>query len=648
MAPLPLALLMFAGPAPSPLDIPIGTWVKLSPLPGGPTSPRLGYEGACAWDSVRKLFIRYGGHNQGGGGEQNAELWLFDPATAAWTFREPNVSPPGVCCAQQDVFDPTSGLFIRFPSFSLSHGWQWPREIYLNDSSVWVYDVSTNRWRNRNPLPATNPKPLRCASWDTDRQVVVLFGGESSHEGTLVYDPYANAWTRMRPAMEPEFRSGGNMAYDAARKLHILFGSQFSDDRHTWAYDLAKNEWRDMKPPEMPPTDQNDAVLTYDPFRKLIVAIVKITEGKDEDAKHRLETWTYDAVGNRWSKLSPAREPDPTGNRARVLVFAPELNAALLENRTHPPHGPPEQQMWALRLGLRPSATYGTSGILRAWLGPAPADPETAPLSDPRRAKGGRIRAEPRIIEDVVVSVISAREIEVAWKVPPESGVAGYRIERAAAEVLTEDQLTRLKSRTPPLAPPSAGIVKRIGAFVSLTPSPIAATTFVDRAIDLARPAKIEGDPIYEREIHADLFDSSGAPYRFAVYAYRVRAVNAQGVESGPSPAVLTIPSPVQYLFSKEDGRTCLLKWAANPEKGIAGYRVYRMDGRYDNEKISRLTADPVRGLTYADPEAGDRTRRYYVLAVDAIGQEGCPSSPVWYDREWKAYYVPFVGEWHQ
>ena len=39
-------------------------------------SPRLGYEGACVWDSHRRLLVRYGGHNQGGGGEQGAEDWL--------------------------------------------------------------------------------------------------------------------------------------------------------------------------------------------------------------------------------------------------------------------------------------------------------------------------------------------------------------------------------------------------------------------------------------------------------------------------------------------------------------------------------------------------------------------------------------------
>ncbi len=45
---------------------------------------------------------------------------------------------------------------------------------------------------------------------------------------------------------------------------------------------------------------------------------------------------------------------------------------------------------------------------------------------------------------------------------------------------------------------------------------------------------------------------------------------------------------------------------------------------------------------------SGKSSRRYYIVAVDALGQEGFPSSPVWFKREWRAYYAPFVGEWHQ
>lgn len=603
------ALALFPQQAPN-------TWEKLSPLESTPVSPRLGYEGDCVWYASHRVLLRYGGHNQGGGGEQHAEVWTFDPATAKWTLKEPNTSPPGVCCAQQNLYDPVRGAYLRFPSFSGSHGWQWYREIYLNDSSVWTYDLERNVWRNRRPLPAPKLGPLRCASWDSERQVAVVFGGEGSSEGTLVYDPHLNTWTRMRPAVQPAFRSSGNMAYDAARKLHILFGAQFTDDPRTWAYDLAANEWREMKTELLPHTDKNDAVLAYDALHEVVVAIVKITDGKDEAARHRLETWAFDAGKSAWTKMNPPREPDPSGNRARVLAYAPELGVTLLENRTHRP-GPPEQQIWTYRYGDRKPAPPGR---------PKPRRPE------------------PAVVEDLVVSVVSPVEIDLAWK----GEAAGYHVERAPVEVLTEDQLKRLKSGTPPLEEPSVGAFRRVGPFVRITKEPLKETSCKDKGVDLRKPMELAGEMAFERTFAAEHVDPNGKPYRFAVYAYRVRAVDAAGVESGPSPAVFTIPSAPQWVFSKEEAGACALKWAANPEKGIAGYRVYRMNGRYDKDGVARLTPEPVREATFRDPEAGKKSRRYYIVAVDALGQEGHPSSPVWHEREWKSFYKPFTGEWHQ
>jgi len=101
-------------------------------------------------------------------------------------------------------------------------------------------------------------------------------------------------------------------------------------------------------------------------------------------------------------------------------------------------------------------------------------------------------------------------------------------------------------------------------------------------------------------------------------------------------------------VFAKEEGATCHLKWSGNPETAITGYRVYRMNGRYDKDQIVRLTAAPIPGLAHKDTEAGKASRRYYVIAVDALGQEGFPSSPVWFEREWKRFYEPFVAQWHQ
>lgn len=604
-------------PAPL-LTQPANTWVKRSPLPDGPVSPRLGYEGACIWDVRHELLVRYGGHNQGGGGEQGAEVWTFDPRTAKWTLKQPNTSPPGVCCNAQNIYDPTTGRYIRFPKFSGSHGWQWARELYLNDSSVWTYDLPTNRWRNMRPLPTPRLAPYRCASWDSDQQVVVVFGGEGSHEGTLIYDPWQNEWRWPKPKVEPAGRSGGNMAYDAARKLHVLFGSQFTNDAHTWTYSVERNQWRDAKPDTMPPTDKNDAVLTYDPINKVVLALVKVTQGEGDDARHEVQTWTYDAGANKWTRMKPATEPDAGGNRTRNLIFAPQLNLALLENCTGRPR---EQQIWTYRLADAPK-------------------PYEPPKAKPRPS--------PPIVEDVVVSVLAKDRVEISWKPPAAVKPAGYHVERAVVEVWSEDQLTRLKRNTAPLPSPSVGAIRRIGKFVRLTEKPAAGTSFTDDDLDLSKPQVVEGEPIYQQELSNEQLDRSGRAYRFGVFAYRVRAIDNEGTAGGPSPAFFTIAGSPQHVFSKEDGTTCRLKWAASAEKNITGYRVYRMDGRWNKDPVSRLTPGAISETQFADETAGKHTRRYYVVAVDALGQEGFPSSPVWFQREWQAFYKPFIGQWHQ
>lgn len=595
----------------------VNTWVKRTPLENTPVSPRLGYEGACVWDNRHGLLVRYGGHNQGGGGEQGAEVWTFDLKSAKWALKEPNTSPPGVCCNAQNVYDPTISRYIRFPFFSGSHGWQWQRELYLNDSSVWTYDLANNRWRNMRPLPTPRLAPYRCASWDSDERVVVVFGGEGSHEGTRIYDPWRNEWRMPKPAVEPEPRSGGNMAYDAANKVHVLFGSQFTDDPHTWTYSVERNEWRDMKPGTMPPTSKNDAVLTYDPINKVTLALVKVTTGKDDNARHEVQTWAYDAGANRWTRMNPEKEPDPAGNRTRNLIFAPELNLAILENCTGRPR---EQQVWTYRY---------------------------AEAKEPYALKP-KPRATPPIVEDVVVSVMSEKRVELTWSAPASGKVKGYHVERAPVEVYTEDQLVRLKERTRPLDSPAVGAIRKVGTFRKLTDEPVTDRSFTDKGIDLTKPQAIDGETVYDREMNPDSMDRSGKDYRFAVFAYRVRAVDEAGKVSGPSPAYFTIPSSPQHVFSREDGTTCRLKWSANPEKNVAGYRVYRMDGRWNKDKVSRLVDDPVAATTYADETAGKSSRRYYIIAVDKLGQEGFPSSPVWFEREWKSFYTPFVGEWHQ
>lgn len=705
-----LLLLLTGGLLAEPLKQEPNTWVKRSPLKDGPPSPALAYEAALAYDTLHKVVIRWGGHNQGGGGEQNAETWTFDPVTAKWTIKEPNTSPPGVCCAQQNVFDPIQNRYVRFRSFSGSHGWHWFRENYLSNNEVWNYDLATNTWRDMRPVPAPKTSPLRCASWDSDDQVVVLFGGEGNQEGTVVYDPYANTWTRMNPKEQPAFRSGGNMAYDAARKLHILFGSQFSDDKHTWAYDLKKNEWKDLKPATMPPTDRNDPVLVYDPHNQAVIAVVQVvdrSDGKEVSNAHH-ETWAFDAGKNTWTKLNPAKEPDGWGNRRRLMVFAPDQNLAILEMYVNPTLRVSgverEQQVWTYRYAEpkadpRPqppktvSLTTGDNSVTLSWdsvpgvenfavyrgEGAHPWQVEWKKLTQTNKATGIKdldlkrgviyhyfvrsldkngvesadsikVRSQPRVVEDAVASVLGPKEVRLSWKSPiaPATDIAAFQVERAVVEVWSDDQIQRLKKDTQPLELPSVGAIKAIGPFVKLDKT--ATTSFTDKSIDLTKPLTAN-EAIWKGGFTGNQLDEKGKPYPFAVYAYRIRAINQLGVESGPSPYILTIPSSPKFVFSKEAGEDCQLKWQASPETGIKGYRVYRMESPRINgagQPVTRVTKEPIQETTYTDAKIGKATRRYWIVAVDALGQEGTPSAPTWHYREWQRFYTPFVGEWHQ
>jgi hypothetical protein len=202
-------------------------------------------------------------------------------------------------------------------------------------------------------------------------------------------------------------------------------------------------------------------------------------------------------------------------------------------------------------------------------------------------------------------------------------------------------------------APPVAAINK-IGQFRRLTDKLIEETRYLDTGVDLTDAGhKVTGETLYAGRFHDRHIVADGTGHPFRVYACRVRAVNSLGVESGPSPFFLTLPAAVENVFSKEEGDKCHLKWSPRPEKKLKGYLVHRMNNRYD-KTFPRLTRTPIEKSTFTDTKAGagkPNIRRYFIVAVDALGQEGLPSSPVWSYREWHKYYTPFgagLGTWHQ
>jgi len=120
-----------------------------------------------------------------------------------------------------------------------------------------------------------------------------------------------------------------------------------------------------------------------------------------------------------------------------------------------------------------------------------------------------------------------------------------------------------------------------------------------------------------------------------------VRAVNRLGTESGPSPYALTIPSEPRNVLCREHAEIAELKWDAAAEAGVAGYHVYKLEGTW---KIARVTDKPLTEPTFRYTVGRGETR-FWVVTVDALGQEGQPSSPAWFNHGYRGFYP---GEWHQ
>lgn len=75
----------------------------------------------------------------------------------------------------------------------------------------------------------------------------------------------------------------------------------------------------------------------------------------------------------------------------------------------------------------------------------------------------------------------------------------------------------------------------------------------------------------------------------------------------------------------------------ANLETGIQGYHIYRLRTASD-PPVTRVTSSPVNATSYTHTNGviGSSTDfMYYVVPVDALGQEGIPSARAWTRRSY-------------
>lgn len=198
-------------------------------------------------------------------------------------------------------------------------------------------------WQSRSPVAKPSGRGYPAMAYDSARQNIVLFGGQSipffpsDLNDTWIWD--GNNWVQKFPATSPPARLLTAMAYDQARGQTVLFGGWqfptstiFSD---TWIWD--GNNWTEKKPATSPPT-RYDASMVYDAMHKVIV----LFGGGSPSGPFLNDTWIWD--GYNWTQKFPATVPSP--RRGYSLAFDPVHQQIVLFGGYDSPSGTLTNDTW--------------------------------------------------------------------------------------------------------------------------------------------------------------------------------------------------------------------------------------------------------------------------------------------------------------
>ena len=272
------------------------TWTQSFPQPPTPTARQ---SAVMAYDAVRKQVVLFGGFEYT---SPNAtwgnDTWVWDGAT--WTQQFPQNSPP-----------PNNGQ--RYPVLATNVNGDGVILVEVNTYPgyycYWLWNGVN--WTGPTALPV--PLAYRYAAamtYDSAQNEVVLFGGVGCQLGFQLYpdcislpnenDTWVwdgNIWTQKAPPLSPTPRNSSMMAYDSARQQVLLFGGQSSNGllNDTWTWD--GNTWTERFP-QNSPYSRTYAAISSDDIRSEVLLYGGLNNSLPNP--FLVDTWTWD--GSHWTQ----------------------------------------------------------------------------------------------------------------------------------------------------------------------------------------------------------------------------------------------------------------------------------------------------------------------------------------------------------
>jgi HEAT repeat protein len=642
----------------APADQAENTWVcRLWPMDyDDPRAANTSYEAGFVFDEAAGMALKWGSHGQRCDVPQLNETWMYDANANDWRQKNPPVAPVGMCGTHGVSYDVALKKIMLMKDYGGSHGWEFDRGKSLRQSAPWVYDSATDRWVPVRPAKGPGSHGFTSLAYVHPDQVHVMYGGnrrgKPGSNNTWVYDLYSNSWHK-QPLKEPVpgQRAHETTLFMANINKVFLKGGRYGaakGDQATWLYDLKSNTWKAARQDDQKVMGEIMKPVVYDPISGSVLAF-RTHAGKPASILK------YDPGQNKWSTLTTAPEPTPHHDNVD-MCYDPKNNVFIMEGghtgwetdhigvrevwtykHKNSQAGkknlrkPADLKMkivnglaqlsWKKVAGARSYNVYRGDALLPWKVNYKKVNKDvlnTASFEDALKlpvdgkkiayyyvtavnaagqegAASFKVRSQPALPQGLVVSILQEGSVEVLWNESSDLNVVGYNVYASSVK--------------PPKSL-STNCIEDFTAWKLLNPQPVAGKGFLDKR----KLAKTDG--VFSHEVRA----------------YQVRAVNALGIESGPSAMgfSLTPSVPAVRIENLSDG-SVRVTWDRVADKSVQGYLVYRLDEVRNNAWV-RVNAHPVDSESLVDYVEAPRCerRRYYVTAVDALGQEGLPSSGAW------------------
>lgn len=680
---LGLAAVVLAGCDNPPRDIafpdaPLDTWVLRQEK-----TPKNTWENYVAYDPLTRQVVQHGGHVTGSYVQSNY-TWLYDVRANEFKLSHAPRRPQRRCLVEMDYLG-LWGLAVTTQGGS-GHGSMPVGEIggectqvYKGDPrGPWLYDPTKDTWEESRVTP---PIWRRVAhnqtAYDASSDALVAIADDKLQ----LYCPRTNSITLRDLPEALHGRLCYGIAADPINRKVVIFGGtgpggwvwqrEMSADEaykkyvhnDTWLYDVASDTWTEVKsgvrpPLGMPLHDHIKLPMVYhDPSGTILLLQNPVDSNTPDRTKWgAAELWSFSVSEQKWAKLQTQNNPAYTG----LMTYAAREDLLILfgggrDAGGENPRPALSRQLYTIRLSRGYESVPPTADgvnvrtrsdgktevtwelqpnsldyiVERAEASPfvgsykavsAPATSvdsfvdETAPKGKAMAYRVVRVLADkdgrvtpvappsrpvfnqPFRPRGLVASVESDRRVVLTWDRNGERDVVGYKVYRVA-----KPDLRKQENWKPEL----------------LTPTPTIAPNATDTSVDL-------GDGVAR--------------------AYYVTAVNAGGVESGPSPLAYTMPDAVLALDAEKDGDSVKLTWDWPSGVKLAGFDIYHHTRHFNThgEPADKLKAwwdgwtkvndKPVdgRAFTFKRPADAENPNDYFYLrAVNVLGQSGFNSDIV-------------------